>query len=171
MKLLNNLSLKKSIHVSYRNQNGIITTFIAPDEKYAFHFNKKLTDKREAVYSIDVTDGGLGISSSTDGSLLVWTTSEGLIRVIILKFEKLFKFLPIEILYQRQLEGHINDVDVCKFFPSGIVVLSGGSDLRAKVWSAETGKSPVQLGHTRGNNCYILEFLIQKVICYKKLKV
>jgi len=120
----------KSIQVSYRNQDGTITTFIAPDEAYAFHFNKKMTDKRESVYSIDVTDGGLGVSCSTDGSLLVWTTNEGLIR--------------------RQLEGHINDVNVCKFFPSGIVVLSGGSDLRAKVWSAETGKSPVQLGHTGG---------------------
>ena len=39
----------------------------------------------------------------------------------------------------------------CRFFPSGLVVLSGGADLRMKIWSAEDGSSPVTLtGHTRG---------------------
>ena len=39
----------------------------------------------------------------------------------------------------------------CRFFPSGLVVLSGGADLRMKIWSAEDGTSPVTLtGHTRG---------------------
>jgi len=49
------------------------------------------------------------------------------------------------------LEGHIGDVHFCRFFPSGLVVLSGGADLRMKIWSAEDGSSPVTLaGHTRG---------------------
>ena len=40
---------------------------------------------------------------------------------------------------------------MCKFFPSGIVVLSGGADLRAKVFSAEDGSCPVTLvGHKSG---------------------
>ncbi len=77
-----------------------------------------------------MTDNGLGVSSSTEGSLLVWTQSNGEVR--------------------RNLSGHISDVNTAKFFPSGIVVLSGGADLRVKIWSVENGKSPVQLGHLSG---------------------
>lgn len=117
-----------SIHISYREQNNAITTFIAPVDKYAFHFDKK--GVRQPVYNIDVTENGLGVSSSADGSLLVWTLNEGTIR--------------------RKLEGHISDVYLAKFFPSGLVVLSGGADLRIKIWSAENGTSPVMLGHSSG---------------------
>ena len=52
---------------------------------------------------------------------------------------------------QHDLQGHISDVNTCKFFPSGKVVLSGGADLRLKIWSAEDGSCPVTLkGHTGG---------------------
>ena len=52
---------------------------------------------------------------------------------------------------QHDLQGHISDVNTCKFFPSGKVVLSGGADLRLKIWSAEDGSCPVTLkGHTAG---------------------
>ena len=45
----------------------------------------------------------------------------------------------------------MSDVNVCKFFPSGIVILSGGADLRIKIWSAENGQCPVTLlGHAYG---------------------
>lgn len=117
-----------SIHISYKETNNSITNFIAPIEKYALHFNKN--DKRQSVHSIDITDTGLGVSSSTDGSLLVWTLNNGEIR--------------------RNLTGHINDVYVAKFFPSKIVVMSGGFDMRIKIWSVENGKSSVMLGHKSG---------------------
>lgn len=43
------------------------------------------------------------------------------------------------------------DVETCRFFPSGIVVLSGGSDMRLKIWSAQDGTCPRTLiGHTGG---------------------
>ncbi|XP_069696561.1 proteasomal ATPase-associated factor 1-like isoform X2 [Periplaneta americana] len=49
----------------------------------------------------------------------------------------------------RTLEGHVGDVYKCRFFPSGIVILSGGADMQLKIWSAETGQCPVTLrGHT-----------------------
>ena len=47
----------------------------------------------------------------------------------------------------------MNDVNVCKFFPSGVVVFSGGVDMRLKIWSAENGSCPVTLvGHTAAIN-------------------
>jgi proteasomal ATPase-associated factor 1 len=50
---------------------------------------------------------------------------------------------------QRTLDGHVGDVYKCRFFPSGIVVLSGSADMQLKIWSAETGQCPVTLcGHT-----------------------
>ena len=45
-------------------------------------------------------------------------------------------------------DGHIGDVYSIKLFPSGIVVLSCGSDMRIKIWSAEDGSNPATLtGH------------------------
>jgi proteasomal ATPase-associated factor 1 len=47
------------------------------------------------------------------------------------------------------LQGHIIDAYHAKFFPSGIVILTGGADCCLKIWSAETGDNPVTLkGHT-----------------------
>ena len=37
------------------------------------------------------------------------------------------------------MEGHLGEVYTAQLFPSGVVVLSGGSDLRIKIWSASTG--------------------------------
>lgn len=49
--------------------------------------------------------------------------------------------------------GHCADVYTCRFFPSGIVVLSGGADMQLKIWSAETGKCAATLiGHRGGNS-------------------
>lgn len=46
------------------------------------------------------------------------------------------------------LKGHGGPVYKCRFFPSGIVVLSAGADGSCRVWSAETGINPVTLkGH------------------------
>jgi len=51
----------------------------------------------------------------------------------------------------RQFEGHKGDVNVCKFFPSGKVVLSGGADWRLKIWDALAGVCGATLiGHQAG---------------------
>lgn len=52
---------------------------------------------------------------------------------------------------QRILEGHKGDVNISKFFPSGQVVLSGGSDWRLRIWSILTGDCAATLtGHAGG---------------------
>ena len=92
--------------------------------------------------------GGLGVSSSVDGNLWIWDTDTGETRV-----SGCGLFLGYNLYVQRILEGHVGDVDMCRFFPSGIVVLSGGSDLRLKIWSAQTGGcARTLMGHTRGRN-------------------
>ncbi len=49
--------------------------------------------------------------------------------------------------------GHAGDVYTCRFFPSGVVVLSGSADTQLKIWSAETGKCAATLaGHRAGEN-------------------
>lgn len=53
--------------------------------------------------------------------------------------------------FQRSLEGHVADVYTCRFFPSGVVILSGCADLQLKIWSAQDGSCPRTLtGHKRG---------------------
>ena len=51
------------------------------------------------------------------------------------------------------MEGHVGDVNVAKFFPSGKVILSGG--LLLKVWSIEHGCDCVAelIGHRGGILC------------------
>ncbi|VDO28417.1 unnamed protein product [Haemonchus placei] len=49
----------------------------------------------------------------------------------------------------RDLKGHVMDVYKCRFFPSGLVVLSAGMDMTVKIWSVDTGLCPRTLkGHT-----------------------
>ena len=49
------------------------------------------------------------------------------------------------------MSGHALDVNTAKFFPSGVVILSGGSDTQLKVWSAETGQcAATMIGHKAG---------------------
>ncbi|XP_063232763.1 proteasomal ATPase-associated factor 1-like [Bacillus rossius redtenbacheri] len=82
---------------------------------------------RKAVVSLDAAAGGLGVSACAE-KLVVWDTKLGLAR--------------------RVLAGHLGDVYRCRFFPSGVVVLSAGADMQLRVWSAETGQCPVTLqGH------------------------
>eukprot|EP00112_Aurelia_sp_Birch-Aquarium-sp1_P004487 Seg1509.10 transcript_id=Seg1509.10/GoldUCD/mRNA.D3Y31 product="Proteasomal ATPase-associated factor 1" protein_id=Seg1509.10/GoldUCD/D3Y31 len=112
---------KRSIRVSYPSQN-ISSVFHAPFATFkAIH--------KKSVNCLDVSSGGaLGVSSSEDGTLNIWNTSDGKIR--------------------RQLEGHVDTAIHCKFFPSGIVALSGGVDMTIRIWSAENGSCPrVLTGH------------------------
>lgn len=47
------------------------------------------------------------------------------------------------------LKGHGGPVYKCRFFPSGVVVLSAGADGSCRIWSAESGINPVTLkGHS-----------------------
>uniref|UniRef100_A0A1X7TGX2 Uncharacterized protein n=1 Tax=Amphimedon queenslandica TaxID=400682 RepID=A0A1X7TGX2_AMPQE len=81
---------------------------------------------------MDVSPSGeLGVCSSVNGEIWIWETDTGTNR--------------------RVLEGHVGDVDSCRFFPSGLVVLSGASDYRVKIWSIKDGSCARTLtGHTRG---------------------
>ncbi|KAG1125150.1 hypothetical protein G6F42_008970 [Rhizopus arrhizus] len=50
---------------------------------------------------------------------------------------------------QKTLTGHLSDVTTVQFFPSNLVLLSGGADFLLKIWSAIDGSNPVTLkGHT-----------------------
>jgi proteasomal ATPase-associated factor 1 len=128
------------IEISYSNKCAIHTQkFIAPVQVFSLHRDLK-TNKLQPVYCVDVTDHGLGVSCSSEGSLLIWLTENGMVR--------------------RNLDGHVFDVQICKFFPSGVVVLSGGADFRLKIWSAEDASCPVTLiTHTKGFSFYSIVYL------------
>ncbi|XP_078485958.1 proteasomal ATPase-associated factor 1-like isoform X2 [Ciona intestinalis] len=72
------------------------------------------------ITTLDISkEGGLGVSACVDGTFNIWDTTNGMIR--------------------RKLVGHVGEVNCCNFFPSGMVVMSGGMDTQVKVWSAEDG--------------------------------
>ncbi|XP_063807246.1 proteasomal ATPase-associated factor 1 isoform X1 [Pseudophryne corroboree] len=115
---------KKSLLVSCPAEN-VTSRFLAPYTSFSRVHEKSVT-------CLDVSSGGgLGVSTSTDGSMKIWQTNNGETR--------------------RVLEGHVYDVNCCMFFPSGMVVLSGGMDAQVKIWSVEDASCPVTFkGHKGG---------------------
>ncbi|XP_043929328.1 proteasomal ATPase-associated factor 1 isoform X3 [Protopterus annectens] len=115
---------QKSIHVSCPDENTS-SKFLAPFTSFSQIHDKSVT-------CLDISaGGGLGVSSSTDGTMRVWQTNNG---------EK-----------RRQLSGHMLEVNCCRFFPSGLVVLSGGIDTLLKIWTVENGSCAATLkGHKGG---------------------
>uniref|UniRef100_A0A8D0HNU9 Proteasomal ATPase-associated factor 1 n=1 Tax=Sphenodon punctatus TaxID=8508 RepID=A0A8D0HNU9_SPHPU len=115
---------KKSILVYCPRENAA-TKFLAPYTSFCRIHQKSIT-------CLDISSGGgLGVSASTDGTMKIWQAANGEIR--------------------RRLEGHVYDVNCCRFFPSGLVVLSGGMDAQLKIWSAEDASCVVTFkGHKGG---------------------
>nr|XP_035975402.1 proteasomal ATPase-associated factor 1 isoform X1 [Halichoerus grypus] len=117
------LGQTKSIHISCPKENAS-SKFLAPYTTFSRIHSKSIT-------CLDISSGGgLGVSSSTDGSMKIWQASNGELR--------------------RVLEGHVFDVNCCRFFPSGLVVLSGGMDAQLKIWSAEDASCVVTFKGHRG---------------------
>ncbi|NXM55024.1 PAAF1 factor, partial [Illadopsis cleaveri] len=98
---------KKSILISCPHEN-VSTKFLAPYTSFCRIHQKSIT-------CLDISSGGgLGVSTSTDGTMKIWQAANGEIRV--------------------RASGL--DVLCCLFFPSGLVVLSGGMDAQLKICSA-----------------------------------
>ena len=113
----------KGLEISHSEAKNLTYKIIFPETVF-----QNIHDKN--ISSLDVSSGGLGVSAGDDGSsLFVWETARGVVR--------------------RNLEGHFGDIYNCKLFPSGVVVLSSGSDMKIKIWSAEDGSCPVtMIGHS-----------------------
>ncbi len=72
---------KRTIEITYKNnQVAFSRVFLSPEQTFKLHLNKK-TQRHQPVLDMDVTNEGLGVSCSHDGSLLIWLTSTGQIRV------------------------------------------------------------------------------------------
>uniref|UniRef100_A0A914E9C7 Uncharacterized protein n=1 Tax=Acrobeloides nanus TaxID=290746 RepID=A0A914E9C7_9BILA len=83
-----------------------------------------------AIDSIDLSPSSNLVVSAGRDSLLVWNARDGALL--------------------KTLEGHLLDVLKCRFFPSGLVVLSGGLDMTVRVFSVETGQCARTLMGHRG---------------------
>uniref|UniRef100_A0A1B6C573 Uncharacterized protein n=2 Tax=Clastoptera arizonana TaxID=38151 RepID=A0A1B6C573_9HEMI len=97
------------------------TVFIAPIKIFTDIHSKGIT-------SMDISSKGYSVSTCQDGKLHVWDFGKEEIKMA--------------------LKGHVGEIYKCKFFPSGEVILSTGSDMQIKIWCALTGVCPVTLsGH------------------------
>lgn len=72
-------STRDSLTVTYSSEEQnvrLVARFVRPESVFA-----KLHKPKKRIESIDVTSGGLGVSSDNDGNLLVWQTADGQLRV------------------------------------------------------------------------------------------
>ncbi|XP_053615931.1 proteasomal ATPase-associated factor 1 [Plodia interpunctella] len=100
--------------------SGLKVAFIAPTKAHRVH--------SKAVLSVGAAENPLVVSSCEGDRLLVWDSRTSEIT--------------------QELKGHGGPVYRCRFFPSGVVVLSTGADGSSRIWSAESGINPVTLvGH------------------------
>ena len=86
-----------------------------------------------SINSVDVSPSeNMMVSSDTSGELIVSDTRRA---------NRLVCFIASvyinHVLLQRDLEGHIYEVYCSRFFPSGMVVLSGGMDMTVRIFSVE----------------------------------
>jgi len=84
------------------------------------------------VLSVDVNvQGTHGLSAAEGATVRVWDAQTGTLRA--------------------DLVGHVGDVHLARWFPSGVVALSAGLDLSLKIWAVEpTAALATQLrGHSR----------------------
>ncbi|CAF0902325.1 unnamed protein product [Rotaria sordida] len=72
----------------------------------------------------DISSGGVGLTALNNGKITIWDIENGEIR--------------------RKLKGHVEDVYVSRFFPSDFAVVSGGADMRVKVWSLDNDNKEIQ---------------------------
>nr|CDS25921.1 proteasomal ATPase associated factor 1 [Hymenolepis microstoma] len=106
--------------IRFRNEiKRLQSTFQSPD----FRFSSVHKQPRESpihLNSFDVnSSGGLAVSATSDGKVLLWETRSSDVR--------------------RIFDGHASEVYVSRFFPSGLVVLTGGADMQLRIWCAVTG--------------------------------
>ena len=107
--------------VAVHTSSGVQCEFVSSQQTWPIH--------SKGVNCMDVSpSGGLCVSSSEEGEVLVWEAGTGQVR--------------------RKLSGHVGDVYSCRFYPSGEVVLTGGADFRLRIWSVADGSCPRLLsGH------------------------
>lgn len=102
-------------------KSGLKVAFVAPTKTHTVH--------NKGVLSVGAAENALAVSSCEGDRLLVWDSRTA------------------EVL--QDLKGHGGPAYRCRFFPSGVVVLSAGADGSSRIWSAETGVNPVTLiGHS-----------------------
>lgn len=51
------------------------------------------------------------------------------------------------------------DINCCRFYPSGMVLLSGGMDMTVRIWSVETGECPRVLKGHKARMCVNFLFI------------
>lgn len=112
----------KNLHVTFQRKT---TVFVSPISE------KKIESLKTAPRSFDASStGNTYVAADSSGNLVIASTMhEHTLRI---------------------LGGHIMDVYRCMYFPSGMVILSGGMDMKIKIWAVDSGKCALTLtGHTQ----------------------
>ncbi|KAF1768969.1 hypothetical protein GCK72_000782 [Caenorhabditis remanei] len=119
---ITNVSLdeSKNLHITFQ---GKTTIFVAPSSQ------QKVEGLKSAPRTFDV---------SSTGSTYTTADLSGNFVIASAKHAETL----------RVLEGHIMDVYRCMYFPSGLIILSGGIDMTVRIWAVDTGSCAVTLkGH------------------------
>ncbi|CAH8861247.1 unnamed protein product [Trichobilharzia szidati] len=99
--------------------------FQRPDSCYDL-LSSTAKNPRSHLSSFDVSPSGeLFIASFSGPALKLYESQTGIVR--------------------RSLEGHVGDILTSKFFPSGLVALTAGSDMQLKIWCLITGRCAATL--------------------------
>ncbi|KAK0394759.1 hypothetical protein QR680_000920 [Steinernema hermaphroditum] len=89
--------------------SDVQTAFYAPRLTY-------FGPHKSPILSLDGTNKADYLASSDEnGKLLLWNSDDACVL--------------------RDIQGHIMDVNVCRFFPNGGILLTGGMDMTVRVWS------------------------------------
>ncbi|CAF1308392.1 unnamed protein product [Adineta steineri] len=104
--------------------------------------NKHQTKQTQAsVYPhwFDISSGGVGLTALSNGEITIWDIENGEIR--------------------RKFKGHDEDAYISRFFPSDFAVVSGGADMRVKIWSLDSDNNQIHDTTLAGHRSRITDVL------------
>ncbi|CAF3673568.1 unnamed protein product [Adineta steineri] len=87
----------------------------------------------------DISSGGVGLTALSNGEITIWDIKNGEIR--------------------RKFKGHDEDAYISRFFPSDFAVVSGGADMRVKIWSLDSDNNQIHDTTLAGHRSRITDVL------------
>ncbi|CAF1547134.1 unnamed protein product, partial [Adineta steineri] len=112
-----NFRTKKAFSTTSRHEESANRSTLDPLIDVPERSKHQTQQTQASVYPhwFDISSGGVGLTALSNGEITIWDIENGEIR--------------------RKFKGHDADVYISRFFPSDFAVVSGGADMRVKIWS------------------------------------
>ncbi|CAF1247086.1 unnamed protein product [Adineta steineri] len=136
-----NFRTKKAFSTTSRHEESANRSTINPLIDVPERTKHQTQQTQASVYPhwFDISSGGVGLTALSNGEITIWDIENGEIR--------------------RKFKGHDEDAYISRFFPSDFAVVSGGADMRVKIWSLDSDNNQIHDTTLAGHRSRITDVL------------